>query len=149
MRAIVQRVIKASVEIDGKIYSEIQQGLLVLLAVNNDDSQEDLEYIKDKIVNMRIFTDENDKMNLSIKDVGGQVLIVSQFTLYGDIRKGRRPSFTQSAGHEKANQFYNKLVDMLRQDIKQVKTGVFAADMKVGLINDGPVTIQLDSKRLY
>lgn len=149
MRAIVQRVKKASVEIDGQVYSEIDQGLLVLLAVSDQDGEEDLNYIKDKLVNMRIFTDENDKMNLSIKDIDGQILVVSQFTLYGDIRKGRRPSFTQSAKHEKANMLYEAMVESLKSEISIVKTGVFAADMQVSLVNDGPVTIQLDSTRLY
>lgn len=149
MRAIVQMVKKASVKIDGEIFSKISTGLLVFLAISNDDTDADLDYIQDKIINMRIFHDENDKMNKSILDVGGQALIVSQFTLYGDIRKGRRPSFTNSAGHEKAKYYYEKLINRLKEHIKIVETGVFAADMEVELINDGPVTIQLDSNKIY
>ncbi|MDO5027535.1 MAG: D-aminoacyl-tRNA deacylase [Tissierellia bacterium] len=149
MRAIVQKVQSASVSIDGKIHSQISEGLLVFLAVHQDDQDKDLDYIVDKIVNMRIFHDENNKMNKSILDQAGQILLVSQFTLYGDIRKGRRPSFTESAGHEKANFYYQELAKKLKDKVAIVKTGVFAADMKVALVNDGPVTIQLDSNKLY
>lgn len=149
MRAIIQRVKKASVEIENKLYSKIDQGLLVLLAVSKDDNDEDLEYIVKKITEMRIFTDENGKMNKSILDVDGQILLVSQFTLYGDIRKGRRPSFTESAGAELANMYYEKAIAKLKEQISVVETGVFAADMQVELINDGPVTIQLDSSKIY
>lgn len=149
MRAIIQRVSQASVTIDNQIYSEISEGYLVLLAVSTEDEDKDLEYILDKIIHMRIFTDENDKMNKSILDVDGQILVVSQFTLYGDVRKGRRPSFTDSAKHDKATHYYEKLVEKLKEHIEVVKTGVFAADMKVALVNDGPVTIQLDSSKIY
>ncbi len=149
MRAVIQKVKSASVSIDNKLHSQISSGLLVFLAVHRDDQDKDLEYILDKIINMRIFNDENDKMNKSVLDVAGQILVVSQFTLYGDIRKGRRPSFTESAGHEKANYYYEELVRRLKDQIGVVETGVFAADMKVELINDGPVTIQLDSNKLY
>lgn len=149
MRAIVQKVKNASVTIDDKVFSKISDGLLVFLAVSRDDQDKDLDYIEDKIINMRIFLDDNDKMNKSILDVGGQILIVSQFTLYGDIRKGRRPSFTESADHDKANYYYEQLISRMKEHIEVVETGVFAADMKVELINDGPVTIQLDSSKIY
>jgi len=149
MRAIIQRVKKASVTIEDKLYSKINHGLLVLLAVSQDDKDEDLDYIVKKIIEMRIFTDENGKMNKSVIDVGGQILVVSQFTLYGDIRKGRRPSFTKSAGAELAASYYEKAVARLKEEVEIVETGVFAADMQVELINDGPVTIQLDSSKLY
>lgn len=149
MRAIVQRVKKASVTIDKNLHSKIDQGLLVFLAITEDDKEEDLDYIVRKIIDMRIFSDENGKMNKSIKEIDGQILVVSQFTLYGDIRKGRRPNFTQSAKAEKAKFYYEKSLDMLRNEIDTVESGVFAADMEVELINDGPVTIQLDSSKLY
>ncbi|NLW51759.1 MAG: D-tyrosyl-tRNA(Tyr) deacylase [Tissierellia bacterium] len=149
MRAIVQRVLEASVTIDGKLHSNIDKGLLVFLAVHNDDQDKDLEYILDKVLNMRIFTDENGKMNKSVLDVGAQILVVSQFTLFGDIRKGRRPSFTESAKPEKATYYYELFLEKLRESVETVKSGVFAEDMKVSLINDGPVTIQLDSTKIY
>ena len=149
MRATIQRVNKASVTINDKIHSEISKGLLVFLGVKEDDLDKDLDYIVDKVINMRIFQDENDKMNLSIQDVEGEILIVSQFTLYGDMRKGRRPSFTESAGHEKAEFYYDKFIKEIKRHINVVKTGVFAADMKINLTNDGPVTIQLDSNKIY
>ena len=149
MRAIVQRVKEASVTIDNKEYSKIKRGLLVFLGVGNNDNKSDLDYISKKISNMRIFSDENGKMNLSIKDIDGEILLVSQFTLYGDIRKGNRPSFTDSANPEIANQLYESLAKDLEQNSIAVKTGVFAADMQVSLINDGPVTIQLDSSKIY
>lgn len=150
MRAVVQRVKEASVEIEGKVISEICKGLLVFLAVHVDDEYKDLEYIKNKIINLRIFEDENEKLNKSIKDVNGEFLIVSQFTLYGDSRKGNRPSFIQSAKHEKANDYYEKFVDELKRDSGlKVETGKFATDMQILLINDGPITIQLDSSKIY
>lgn len=149
MRAVVQRVNEASVTIDDKLYSNIEKGLLVFIAVHNNDTDKDLDYIIHKIVNMRIFTDEQGKMNKSILDVNAQILVVSQFTLYGDIRKGRRPSFIDSANPDKATYYYNLLVERLKKSIEVVRTGVFAADMKVALVNDGPVTIQLDSSKIY
>ena len=150
MRAVVQRVKEASVEVEGNIISEIDNGLLVFLAVHVDDEYKDLEYIKNKIINLRIFEDENEKLNKSIKDINGEFLIVSQFTLYGDSRKGNRPSFIQSAKHEKANDYYEKFVNELEIDSGlKVETGRFATDMQIRLINDGPITIQLDSSKIY
>lgn len=148
MRAIIQRVSKANVKVNNEIISEINKGYLVLLAVKETDTDEDLEYIQRKIKNLRIFEDDNDKLNLSIKDVNGEILLVSQFTLYGDVRKGNRPSFIMSAGLEKANHYYEKLVDNLSNDGFFVKTGKFQAHMEVDLVNDGPVTIILDSERI-
>lgn len=148
MRAIIQRVIKANVNVDNEIISEINKGYLVLLAVKETDTDEDLEYIQRKISNLRVFEDENDKLNLSIRDVDGEILLVSQFTLYGDVRKGNRPSFVMSAGLEKANNYYEKLIDNLRNDGFTVKSGKFQAHMEVSLVNDGPVTIILDSERI-
>lgn len=149
MRAIIQRVSKASVEVDGEEVSGIGRGYLVLLGISHGDTREDLEYIGNKIMGLRVFTDEEGKMNLSLEDVGGQVLLVSQFTLYGDARKGRRPSFTESAGGDFAEGLYEDLVAYIRDKGFEVKTGVFGADMDVSLVNDGPVTIQLDSTKLY
>ena len=148
MRAIIQRVSKANVEVDNEIISEINKGYLVLLAVKETDTDKDLEYIQRKISNLRVFEDENDKLNLSIRDVDGEILLVSQFTLYGDVRKGNRPSFVMSAGLEKANHYYEKLIDNLRNDGFYVKTGKFQAHMEVSLVNDGPVTIIIDSERI-
>ena len=148
MRAIIQRVSKASVKVDNEIISEINKGYLVLLAVKETDTDEDLEYIQRKISNLRVFEDENDKLNLSIRDVDGEILLVSQFTLYGDVRKGNRPSFVMSAGLEKANNYYEKLIDNLRNDGFTVKSGKFQAHMEVSLVNDGPVTIIIDSERI-
>ena len=148
MRAIIQRVSKASVSVDNEIISEINKGYMVLLAVKETDTDDDLEYIQRKIKNLRIFEDENDKLNLSIKDVNGEILLVSQFTLYGDVRKGNRPSFVMSAGLEKANNYYERLINNLRNDGFCVKAGKFQAHMEVSLVNDGPVTIIIDSERI-
>ena len=149
MRAVVQRVSKANVKVKDDIVGKIDQGLLVLLAVHNEDTQEDLDYIYDKVVNLRIFTDENDKMNLSLKDVNGELLVVSQFTLYGDVRRGRRPSFTDSAKPELADKFYQDFISKAKEEGLAVQTGEFGADMDVNLTNDGPVTILLDSSKLF
>lgn len=149
MRAIVQRVNKAQVNIDGKVHSKIDKGLLVFIGVTHDDTDKDIDYMVKKICGLRIFNDEEGKMNLSLKDVDGQIMIVSQFTLYGDVRRGFRPSFTQSASGDLAIETYEKFVDKVKDQIPLVKTGVFGADMKISLINDGPVTIQLESKKLY
>lgn len=147
MRAIIQRVIKSSVKINGTIFSSINDGLNVLLAVKCEDSAEDAEYLADKIVKMRIFNDLNGKMNMSIQDAGGSILVISQFTLYGDCRKGNRPSFTESADADKADMLYKYFIEYLKNNYKiSVQTGVFAADMEVEIINDGPVTILLDSQ---
>lgn len=149
MRAIIQKVTRASVTVENELISEIGNGYMVLLAVKENDDKDDLSYIKRKISNLRIFEDNEGKMNLSLKDTGGEILLVSQFTLYGDARKGNRPSFTESAGLEKANNYYEKLRDELIDEGFNVKTGKFQAHMEVSLVNDGPVTIILDSERIF
>lgn len=149
MRAIIQKVTRASVKVENELISEIGNGYMILLAVKQTDTDDDLLYIKKKISNLRIFEDEDGKLNLSIKNTGGEILLVSQFTLYGDARKGNRPSFTMSAGLEKANNYYERLRDELISEGFTVKTGKFQAHMEVSLINDGPVTIILDSERIF
>lgn len=149
MRAIIQKVTSASVKVENVLISEIGNGYMILLAVKETDDKDDLSYIKRKISNLRIFEDNEGKMNLSLKDTGGEILLVSQFTLYGDARKGNRPSFTESAGLEKANNYYEKLRDELIDEGFNVKTGKFQAHMEVSLVNDGPVTIILDSERIF
>ena len=145
MKIVIQRVKRASVSIDNELYNQIQQGLLLLVGVAPDDAQEDVAYAARKIANMRIFSDDEDKMNLSVKDVKGEILSISQFTLYADTKKGSRPAFTGAAQPDLASQLYDDFNELLSQDIP-VKTGVFAADMQVELVNDGPVTIVLDTK---
>ena len=149
MRALVQRVKKVDLSVDGELYSKINQGLLVFLGVSNEDDTSDIDYLIRKITGLRIFSDEDDKMNLSVKDTDGEIMLVSQFTLYGDVRKGFRPSFTQSANGEKAEDLYLEFVERLKNEFPKVQTGKFAADMQISLINDGPVTIQIDSKKEY
>lgn len=149
MRAIIQRVKKANLYIDDNLYSNIGQGLLVFLAVKETDTENDLNYMIKKTLGLRIFEDDQNKMNLSIKDVEGEIMIVSQFTLYGDARKGNRPSFIESAKGDFAVSYYERFVDAIKQEISNTQTGVFGADMQIELINDGPVTIQLDSEKIY
>ncbi len=149
MRAVVQRVKEAKIEVDGNVVGSIGKGLLVYLGVGKDDSEKDVEFIADKLVNLRIFADEKDKMNLSVLDVGGRILLVSQFTLYGDCRKGRRPGFDLAGEPETAERLYEKTIDAIRQKGIPVETGVFAAHMDVTSINDGPVTFLLDSKKTF
>lgn len=149
MRAVIQRVTRASVTVEGVKISEIGKGFLVLLGVGQEDSEKDMEYIVDKITNLRVFEDENEKMNLSLKDINGELLVVSQFTLYGDCRKGRRPSFSSAAHPTNANEMYLEVCERLRGQGFDVKTGQFAAMMDVELVNDGPVTIMLDSQRNF
>ena len=146
MRAVVQRVTNADVKIDGRVNGKIDDGLLVLLGVGNGDTEEDMKYIADKIIKLRIFSDENDKMNLSLEDVGGSMLVISQFTLYGDCSHGRRPYFGNAMEPVSANEMYEKLVACIREQGIHIETGEFGADMKVSLTNDGPVTIILESK---
>jgi D-tyrosyl-tRNA(Tyr) deacylase len=147
MRATIQRVSEASVTIEGKIKSSIGKGLLVLAGFEEADTPEDLEWMSGKIVNLRIFQDENEQMNLCVKDVGGDIIIVSQFTLHAMTKKGNRPSFIRAAKPDIAIPFYEKFVALMERDLgKPVGTGEFGADMKVALINDGPVTINIDSK---
>jgi D-tyrosyl-tRNA(Tyr) deacylase len=145
MRAVVQRVTEASVSVESKVVGEIGPGLLVLLGVARDDSSEDADYLVEKISNLRIFDDSMGKMNRSLLDVAGGMLVVSQFTLYGDVRRGRRPSYTEAAEPVKANELYKYFVDRVKQQGIKVETGVFQAMMRVSLTNDGPVTILLDS----
>ncbi|HEY8348257.1 MAG TPA: D-aminoacyl-tRNA deacylase [Clostridiales bacterium] len=150
MRAVIQRVKRAAVVIDGSPVSEISKGLLILVAVGSNDTQSDADYLAEKTAELRIFEDADGKMNLSVKDVKGELLAVSQFTLYGDCRRGRRPSFTDSARPETARPLYEYFVEKLKQLAgTDVKTGVFAAHMEVELVNDGPVTILLDSGKLF
>ena len=146
MKIVIQRVKQASVSIDSKLYNQIRQGLLLLVGVAPDDAQEDVAYAVRKITNMRIFSDDEDKMNLSVKDVNGEILSISQFTLYADTKKGNRPAFTGAAKPNLASQLYDDFNELLSREIP-VKTGVFAADMQVALVNDGPVTIVLDTKK--
>ena len=145
MRIVIQRVSQGSVRIDGKIAGEIQQGLLLLVGICPEDGQEDIEYAVRKISQMRIFSDQEDKMNLSVQDVGGQILSISQFTLYADTKKGNRPAFTGAAKPDLATALYDQFNQKLAQTVP-VQTGEFGADMKVSLVNDGPVTIVLDTK---
>lgn len=151
MRAVVQRVSRCSVTVDNRIVGSIDSGLLVLLGVSAKDTQKDVDYITDKVLNMRIFSDDNDKMNLNVQDISGDILVVSQFTLYGDMRKGRRPSFSASAPADEAKKWYEKFVETLQYVYKSgnIATGIFQADMNVELLNDGPVTILLDSEKLF
>ena len=146
MRAVVQRVTNADVKIDGRVNGKIDDGLLVLLGVGNGDTEEDMKYIADKIIKLRIFSDENDKMNLSLEDVGGSMLVISQFTVYGDCSHGRRPYFGNAMEPVSANEMYEKFVAYIREQGIHTETGEFGADMKVSLTNDGPVTIILESK---
>jgi D-tyrosyl-tRNA(Tyr) deacylase len=148
MRSVIQRVEQANVTVDGQVVGQIGAGLLVLLAVAEDDTISDLEYMVNKIVNLRIFPDEKDKINLSVLDVGQEVLVVSQFTLLGDCRKGMRPSFIQAARPEKAKDMYLKVIEKIQQSGVRVAQGIFQAQMKVQLINDGPITIIVDSRRI-
>lgn len=148
MRAVVQRVSNSKVTVDEAITGQINKGLLVLLGVTHEDNSTDVDYMIDKILNLRIFEDENEKMNLSLKDVGGELLVVSQFTLYGDCRKGRRPSFTNAAKPDMANELYEEFVSKARAFGINVGTGQFGAHMMVDLTNDGPVTMLLDSSKI-
>ena len=147
MRIVLQRVKSASVSIEGTVVGEIEQGFLLLVGVGPDDTRDDASYLARKIAGMRIFSDENGKMNLSIDQVGGKILSVSQFTLFADTKKGNRPSFTGAASPEAANKLYEEFNEILRTEYGViVETGEFAADMQVSLVNDGPVTILLDTK---
>ena len=148
MRAVVQRVVRAKVTVDGRVTGAIEHGLLVLLGAGQGDTQTDLAYIVDKIAHLRIFADDAGKMNRSVLDIGGGVLVVSQFTLYGDARQGRRPAFTGALAPDAARQLYEQsLVALRTAGVTDVQAGEFAADMAVELINDGPVTILLDSRK--
>lgn len=148
MRAVIQRVNSGSVTVDDKIVGSIGKGFVVLIAVSGKDTAADVSYMADKIVNLRIFEDEDEKMNLSLKDINGELLVISQFTLYGDCRKGRRPNFMNAARPEKAEELYNDLVGKCREMGIRTMTGLFQAYMKVNIENDGPVTIIIDSEKI-
>lgn len=150
MRAVLQRVSEASVTVDGQVIGEIGKGIIVLFGMLGTDNEKTMEYMLDKVVNLRIFEDENGKMNLSLLDVEGELLIVPNFTLYGDARKGRRPGYSGGASPEVASELFAQLCEKAKaMPIKKVQTGQFQADMKVALINDGPVTLLLDSEKLF
>lgn len=149
MRAIVQKVSSSSVKVEDKIIGEISKGFNVLLGISKDDTTDDIKYICDKILGLRIFEDENDKMNLSIKDVNGELLVISQFTLYGDCRKGRRPNFMNAMGGDEAKKLYEETLNTLKESGIKVECGEFGAHMIVDIVNDGPVTIMLDSKKEF
>lgn len=146
MRVVLQRAKEASVKVNGNITGQINNGLVILVGVTHEDTEKDVQYLAEKIVHLRIFEDEQGKMNLSLKDIGGKILSISQFTLYGDCRKGRRPNFMQAAKPDYANELYEQLNDQLRALGVEVETGFFGEHMEVSLINDGPVTIILDTK---
>lgn len=147
MKTVIQRVSQASVTIESKIVAEIQKGLLVLVGIEDADIQEDINWLCQKISNLRIFGDENDIMNLSVKDVDGEIIVVSQFTLHASTKKGNRPSYIKASKPQVAIPMYENFVKQLEKELgKKVQTGIFGADMKVLLLNDGPVTIQMDSK---
>lgn len=149
MRAVVQRVTEASVKVDGKTIGQIGHGFLVFLGVYDDDTKDDIKYLADKITGLRVFEDENEKMNLNLADVSGELLVVSQFTLCGDCRKGRRPSFDKAGKPGHANEMYEEFIKYCKELNFTVQNGEFGADMKVSLLNDGPVTLLLDSKKLF
>jgi D-tyrosyl-tRNA(Tyr) deacylase len=146
MRTVVQRVNRASVSVEGQITGQIGQGLLVFLGGGRNDTPKDVDFLADKITHLRVFEDADGKMNLSVKDIGGGILLISQFTLYGDCRKGRRPDFTAAAPPASANMLYEQMIAALRQNGVPVQTGVFAAHMEIDSLNDGPVTILLDTQ---
>ncbi len=149
MRCVVQRVSSASVTVNGTVSGRIEAGLMVLIGVSADDTDADLKYMAEKVPNLRIFDDDNGVMNRSLLDAGGSILAVSQFTLYGDARGGRRPSYIRAAKPEKADALYEQLIARWREKGVHVETGIFRTDMKVALVNDGPVTILLDSEKQF
>lgn len=150
MRAVLQRVSEASVTVDGQVIGEIGKGVMVLFGMLGTDDDKTIDYMLDKITNLRIFEDENGKMNLSLLDIGGEMLIVPNFTLYGDTRKGRRPGYSAGAAPEVASSLFDRLCARAKEGpVKKVATGQFQADMKVALVNDGPVTLLLDSEKVF
>lgn len=147
MRVVIQRVREASVEIDGRIKAEIGQGLLVLLGIEDEDNQEDIDWLVGKILRLRIFNDENSVMNLSVKDIEGEIIIISQFTLHASVKKGNRPTYIRASKPDIAIPLYEDFVSKMEESFgREIKTGEFGADMKIGLVNDGPVTIIIDTK---
>ncbi|MFP4498623.1 MAG: D-aminoacyl-tRNA deacylase [Vulcanimicrobiota bacterium] len=149
MRAVVQRVLESSVSVDGEIVGKIGRGINILLGVSDEDTEKDIEYLAEKIANLRIFRDEEEKMNYSVKDIKGEALVISQFTLYGDCRKGRRPSYVKAGNPEKAKDYYEKFIKIMKEKEVPTQGGVFQAMMKVYILNDGPVTLLLDSKKEF
>ncbi|MHC4552016.1 MAG: D-aminoacyl-tRNA deacylase [Planctomycetota bacterium] len=147
MRVVIQRVSRAAVTVEGQITGRIERGLLVFLGVGKEDGQADIDFLADKIANLRIFPDEGGKMNLSVTDIGGGVLLISQFTLFGNCRKGRRPDFTGAGDPETAKQLYEQMIETIRDKGLTVGAGVFAAHMEIDSVNDGPVTLLLDSQK--
>ena len=147
MRVVIQRVARASVTINSAVFAEIKSGLLVFIGIEDADNNEDIEWLSNKIVNLRIFDDENKVPNISVKDIAGDILLVSQFTLHASAKKGNRPSYIKASKPEIAVPVYKKMIDQLEMDLgKKISTGEFGADMKVSLLNDGPVTIWIDTK---
>ena len=144
MKIVLQRVTNAQVDVDGKTAGKIGSGLLVLLGVGQGDTEKDCERLAEKIVSLRIFSDENDKINLSLKDIDGEMLVVSQFTLYADCKKGHRPNFLNAAKPDEANRLYEYFISVCKEKVRKVESGIFGADMKVSLLNDGPITIILE-----
>jgi len=149
MRAVVQRVIEAEVTVDKIITGSIKKGLMIFIGVEENDNEKDVSYIANKITGLRIFEDSEEKMNLSIKDVGGQILAVSQFTLLGDVRKGKRPSFVKAARPEEANKLYRYFIELIKNENIHIEEGIFQAEMLVKIQNNGPVTILLDSRKTF
>lgn len=149
MRAVVQRVKNSKVTVEGKVTGQIDQGLMVLIGVEEGDSEKDAQYIAKKVCGLRVFDDEEGVMNLSVKDIGGQILAVSQFTLLGDVRKGNRPSYFSAAKPDEANSLYRKTVELIEANGIHVEEGIFQAEMIVDICNDGPVTILLESNKLF
>lgn len=147
MRAVVQRVKSSKVEVDGKIIGSIGRGINLLIGISKEDTREDIDYIVRKVLGMRIFEDENGKMNYSLQDIKGQLIVISQFTLYGDCRRGKRPDFMKAQGGDLARSLYNELVEEFKKEVPDLQTGEFGADMEVDIINDGPVTLLLESKK--
>lgn len=149
MRAVVQRVTDCSVEVEGKIVGKIERGLLVYIGVEREDERDDLDYMTEKVTGLRIFSDSDGKMNLSVRDIQGEIMVVSQFTLCADTRKGKRPSYNYAASPEMGEQYYNMFIDEVQKSGIQVESGCFGARMKVKYTNQGPVTILLDSKKNF
>lgn len=149
MRAVVQRVHRASVTVGEEVVGRIEKGLLVYLGVGRNDTEKDVDWMCEKIANLRVFEDENGKMNLSLLQVNGELLVISQFTLYGDCRRGRRPSFDEAAPPEMGEKFYELFIEKMRGQVRKVEKGIFGAHMEIESINDGPVTILIDSERRF
>ncbi len=149
MRAVIQRVLRAGVTVDAEVVGRIEKGFMILLGVSDEDTRETAKKLADKICKLRIFEDENGKTNLSLADVGGELLVISQFTLYADCRKGNRPSFIKAGAPDEANRLYEYFMDCCREHVAVVERGQFGADMKVELVNDGPFTLMLDTQELF